>query len=137
MISIAYFSSAAGPSDPAALSAILDQARRNNAANGVTGMLCHYDGSFLQFLEGAPAAVAETFERICRDSRHHQVLKVLEQPISARAFADWTMAVVKPGDVSPEHQAFCKGLRSVSLTATSDPGGRMSALLQAFTSWMR
>nr|QQZ51135.1 BLUF domain-containing protein [Phenylobacterium glaciei] len=40
---------------PSELDAILAASHRNNRRCGVTGMLCHYEGSFLQFLEGEAA----------------------------------------------------------------------------------
>ncbi len=137
MISLAYFSSATAPMTSADLNAMIERARRNNTEKGVTGMLCHHDGSFLQFLEGPENAVDETFARIRRDSRHRQVLEVHRRPIDHRAFADWSMAVVKVGDVSPEHQAFSKSLREVEIPADAGHRAEIDGFLQSFKAWLR
>jgi hypothetical protein len=70
---------------------ILDSSARHNSAGGITGMLLYDDGNFLQVLEGAPDAVHETYQRILRDVRHHQTYLLLEEPIAARDFPDWSM----------------------------------------------
>ncbi|MBP0464575.1 BLUF domain-containing protein [Roseomonas sp. PWR1] len=74
------------------VSEILETARRNNAALGVTGALLVSGPYFAQVLEGPPAAVEEIFERIQCDPRHERitVLEVAHPP--ARAFGAWTMA---------------------------------------------
>ncbi len=48
----------------------------------------------MQVLEGSKDAVAETYERICRDARHHQLDLLFEGPIAEREFYDWSMAFV-------------------------------------------
>jgi hypothetical protein len=56
-------------------------------------MLLYVDGSFIQVLEGEPDAVQETYTRILADSRHHQVYKLLDEPITVRDFPDWSMGL--------------------------------------------
>jgi hypothetical protein len=70
---------------------MLESSHRHNAANGITGMLLYADGSFIQVLEGQADAVQETYTRIQADVRHHQIYKLLDEPITARDFPDWSM----------------------------------------------
>lgn len=70
---------------------ILDSARRNNARNDVTGLLLCIDDGFFQILEGAPAAVDETYARICNDPRHTSIRTLHDGPADTRSFKDWTM----------------------------------------------
>jgi hypothetical protein len=86
-----YVSAARKPFDDKELRALLIDARKRNQAVGVSGLLLHERGSFLQMLEGPKAAVAETFRRIGSDSRHHRLVLVYESAHPLRTFADWSM----------------------------------------------
>lgn len=134
MKSLAYFSSVSGEVD---LDEILAVSRRNNSAVGVTGLLCHLDGSFLQFLEGDDDAVQTTFARIARDPRHRSLLKVHEASIQSRSFGDWSMGLVNPRQVDPAHQLLCRNLREVEIGASAEHRGAMMGFLQAFKAWLR
>ncbi|TCZ57789.1 BLUF domain-containing protein [Roseicella aquatilis] len=71
---------------------LLEHARRNNAAAGITGALLFTEDAFVQVLEGTMEAVEVTFERIQCDPRHAEVV-VLEAAVApARDFAGWSMA---------------------------------------------
>lgn len=89
---LVYVSSAAHSLDDDGLEAILTSARRNNLRSGVTGLLLHYDGNFLQALEGESGNVARTFARIEADTRHRGLLTLHRGPIERRGFAQWSMA---------------------------------------------
>ena len=136
MITLAYFSSASRAVTPDLLSSILAQAQRNNAARGVTGLLCHYDGSFLQFLEGDADVVDPLFARIARDRRHKAVLQAYRAEITERAFPNWRMALVSPDEVSEAQQAFISRLRDVELPV-SPARPKLAGLLSAFRTWIR
>lgn len=70
---------------------ILKAARRNNVANGVTGMLIVGGGCFFQVLEGPDEMVQSTFDRISRDPRHRGVITLWDDQAEERLFAKWTM----------------------------------------------
>ncbi len=84
------------PGDAAAVTAeittILAASRENNARASITGGLLFSMGCFAQVLEGLPAAVEATFERIQCDGRHDDVILLEAGPITERAFPDWSMA---------------------------------------------
>ncbi len=86
----------------AAVAGVLAVSKRNNARVGVTGALLFNRGSFAQVLEGSKAAVETTFERIQRDTRHSDVAVLQCEPVTARAFPNWSMGFI--GD-SPRGRA--------------------------------
>lgn len=71
---------------------ILDASRRNNSLVGVTGALLFSAGCFAQVLEGSPAAIQDTFERIQCDPRHDGPVVLEAGPAGRREFAGWSMA---------------------------------------------
>jgi hypothetical protein len=73
------------------LASLLEEARASNERMGLTGMLLHVEGSFLQVLEGQASVVDPLYARIARDPRHEQVTLVIHEPIAKRAFQGWTM----------------------------------------------
>jgi hypothetical protein len=58
------------PFTPRSLTDLLALARITNLRNGVTGMLIHAEGSFLQVLEGPADAVQKTDADKVRDLAH-------------------------------------------------------------------
>jgi Sensors of blue-light using FAD len=83
------------------LDTILKQSRRNNAKNGITGMLCFANGIFVQVIEGGRAEVSRLLAKIMRDERNADVEILLFQEISERRFGNWTMGLVNIGSVNP------------------------------------
>jgi hypothetical protein len=77
--------------DDATTESILESSRRNNIANGITGMLLICDRSIVQVLEGSQLAVEETFDRIRLDRRHTGIYKFSELLIMDRNFSAWSM----------------------------------------------
>lgn len=97
-----YSSQAADGLGADALQAILDTARTNNAALGVTGALIFYDGLFLQILEGPQGAVESLAVRIAADPRHSDMKIFHTAETDGRVFGDWRMAWLDPapGDIA-------------------------------------
>lgn len=137
MICIAYLSSAPAPPTNVDLEAILASSQRNNAAHGVTGMLCHYDGSYLQFLEGEAEDVDAVFGVIAKDPRHQGVIRLYRREVAERLFGEWSMALVRPNAVSPELRPFCQGLREVESTATPAHAELIAPFVDSFRTWIR
>lgn len=96
LIAIAYVSSAVRPMDSAAMEVLLADARDFNRAQGVTGVLLHRDGCFMQYFEGSPAGMARVYERIHASKQHTGLIELMNHPITARSFADWTMGFGEP-----------------------------------------
>ncbi len=94
---IAYVSTAARDLSAGDLDRIVADSRRLNAASGITGVLLHCDGNFMQFFEGHPEAVAATYARIRASRLHHQVNEMMNLPVDRREFAQWTMGFSDAG----------------------------------------
>jgi hypothetical protein len=74
------------------LDALLAHARQTNSAHGVTGLLLHAGGNFMQLLEGEPQPVQETFDRIAASRRHKDIIVLMDETVCEREFPDWSMA---------------------------------------------
>lgn len=88
------YASRAADASAAAIEDIFQQAREHNPASGITGVLCHGGGVFLQAIEGGRAQVSELFGHIQRDPRHQDVELLLYEEIDERRFGGWTMGQV-------------------------------------------
>jgi hypothetical protein len=86
-----YCSQATVDFSPEELIALLEFARAKNEQSGLTGMLLYSSQSFLQMLEGDPAALEETYARIFADDRHVKLRLLMSTEVSGRRFPDWTM----------------------------------------------
>jgi len=76
---------------------IISQARNCNPTSGITGVLCHGHGIFLQALEGGRAEVNSMYAKIMKDDRHKDVTLLQYEEISQRRFGGWTMGQVDLG----------------------------------------
>lgn len=82
------------------VSRILLASRRNNPKKGLVGGLYYGNDNFFQYLEGEESAVHELYDRIKRDDRHKDVKTLIEEPLAARTFTNWSMKYVPvAGDV--------------------------------------
>jgi hypothetical protein len=77
--------------DAGVLHGILEQARRLNQRDGITGALICRDDIYLQWLEGPEDKVRSAIDRIARDDRHLEVTLHVTEPAEERVFADWAM----------------------------------------------
>ena len=83
-----------GKNVPVDLPEIYQIARRNNSKLGVTGVLSYSNGHYLQVIEGDAEQVDQLFGTIKSDSRHTNVIKLIEVSISQRCFPKWSMRLV-------------------------------------------
>jgi hypothetical protein len=91
MLQIVYISTARQPLSQPELQSVLAASRRNNQADGITGLLISGGRRFLQVLEGPDDVVAEAFNRIKADTRHHAVVILSTKQVERREFGDWSM----------------------------------------------
>jgi diguanylate cyclase (GGDEF)-like protein len=91
LYSLLYVSQAARPMDESELEALLAEARESNRAQGITGFLIYFNGSFMQIIEGQRLRIQALVERIRRDPRHQGLRIVFEGGIPQRAFVGWSM----------------------------------------------
>lgn len=101
LVRLLYASRAADALTQAVIDSILEQSRRNNPPQGITGMLCYSEDIFLQVLEGGRDQVCERFNAIVRDPRHASLRILTYDEISERHFGGWTMGQVNIAKVNP------------------------------------
>ena len=118
---------------PGELNDILVTARANNGVLGITGLLLHIDGGFLQMLEGEEIAVRELYTRIAADRRHADASIMLDREIPCRVFADWSMGYECPNLNDPETAGMFGVVRSAVHAQLASGTGRIVAMmLQTF-----
>lgn len=108
------------PHRRADLKGILEAAKRNNMANGVTGALLFNQIYFAQVLEGDRKAVTETFCRIAKDPRHTDHVILEARAISKRRFADWSMCFVGQPVSEEVHRRYCISNEFLPMKMTAD-----------------
>ncbi|MEO8202168.1 MAG: BLUF domain-containing protein [Gemmatimonadota bacterium] len=91
MFFLIYVSSSSGLFSKSELVALLAKCQENNTKLGITGMLLYKDGNIMQVLEGEEKVVRTLHARISLDPRHRGLLTLLEGPLAARQFPDWSM----------------------------------------------
>jgi hypothetical protein len=95
LVQLVYGSTAVRLMADEELREILDQSRRNNGRDGVTGMLVYSEGAFLQVLEGPEETVESVFGRIAADPRHKSILRFLKDRVESRGFGEWSMGFAR------------------------------------------
>jgi len=77
--------------DERVLPDLLRQARTNNQAAGISGVLVVADDEIVQWLEGPEIAVRELMAKISADPRHTDVSVMESFPVHKRLFSNWAM----------------------------------------------
>jgi hypothetical protein len=98
---LVYVSSSRANWSETELDRLLTRARIHNGARGITGMLLHVGGNFIQALEGPEAMIASLMDRLRADKRHWHVQRIVDRRVGARDFADWSMGFrrCRPADL--------------------------------------
>lgn len=95
LIHIVYVSFSDGNLTESDLDELLFDVRERNKVQKVTGLLLYNDGSFIQLIEGPKEVIEGLFEKIKVDKRHSNIVLLLNEKITKRAFPDWTMGYVR------------------------------------------
>ena len=106
LVAFVYSSRATRSLSADELKGMLQGSRARNYFRGLTGILVHRDGRFLQYLEGTADAVEERISRIREDERHRDFTVLLDAPVDERLFSDWTMAYEPHDDSAEESSGF-------------------------------
>lgn len=133
LVHVIYASRSTHPFSEDELVQLLEDARTRNEKIGVTGMLLHCDGSFFQVLEGELGKLEKLYQKISRDKRHDEIVKIVQEPIEERAFGDWSMGYAR---ASKDEIGALDGLNDffVGKTCLHDVDlGRAKKLLGAFS----
>lgn len=102
LIRMVYLSKSVGEQSRSLTDSILRTAQAWNTQNGITGVLCHGQGLFLQALEGERATVTRLYARIHADPRHTDLELIHCESIAERRYSRWSMAQVALSDVDPQ-----------------------------------
>ena len=91
MYYLIYVSTAVNLMDTQELTEILTISRKKNLEHSITGMLLYAEGTFIQVLEGAEEDVKLIYSNIIKDTRHKNLIKLVNSSIERRAFPEWSM----------------------------------------------
>jgi hypothetical protein len=89
---VVYLSWATVQFDEAALIKLNNSNQVNNKLHGITGLLVHKRGMFLQYIEGKQAAVMELMKKLYDDPRHEGITVLHSGMRRTRRFPEWHMA---------------------------------------------
>lgn len=124
MIRLLYVSTSRTAPDVLAknLSGILESSKKNNQALGITGILLHGGGMYMQVLEGPDHQVFSKYLEIIGDKRHADCKIILITTTEERAFSDWAMAVLEISDHEFKgiRELFSRRQESVDIKIFSD-----------------
>jgi len=95
LIRIVYMSFSSKVLSETELNGFLATIRRKNQVQNITGLLLYSDEAFIQVIEGEKDIIHHIFKLISQDSRHSNMVKLIEEPISKRAFPSWSMGFRK------------------------------------------
>jgi Sensors of blue-light using FAD len=98
---VVYVSRTSGSLSARALLDLLVASRRANHALGVTGLLLHRRGTFLQLLDGPVETIGSLLGRLREDPRHHDLRVLVDTPIAEPWFPDWCMGFEEVDQVIP------------------------------------
>jgi HD-like signal output (HDOD) protein len=101
---LVYRSKAAATLESAQIDTLLRQAQAKNERLGITGVLLHANGHFLQVLEGEEEAVRGLYATIEDDPRHRALEVLAETRVVQRVFPDWSMGLENLEDAPADTQ---------------------------------
>jgi hypothetical protein len=127
-----YASHAVEPLGDKTLDQILEKSRKNNPARGITGLLCHSNGIFVQVLEGGREPVSRLIGTIFTDNRHRDMQILLLEEIAERQFGNWTMGKINAGSINAA--ALLKYSEKADLDPFNSPARASLALLSELAS---
>lgn len=109
------------------LAVILAESERNNARDGLTGVLAAHADRYIQVIEGPREALDSLLRRLEDDPRHQNLRLLDRATISQRMFEGWTMASAR---VTPELERL---LVTMMARDVSSPSWILMALREAVT----
>jgi len=84
---------------------LVSTAHQNNKQLGLTGVLFYENDHFFQTIEGKESNLRKIYTAIEKDNRHNRIIKLIDEPIRARTFNDWsleTFYVDNPDLINPQ-----------------------------------
>jgi hypothetical protein len=102
MRSIIFFSTAVQLMNEEELTALGKECADFDSHVGITGMLLHRQGNFLQVIEGSKAVIRDMFARINADPRHRDVQVISDRRIARREFDGQAVGFVNMDALPPD-----------------------------------
>lgn len=68
---------------------LMDFIKTNNNILNITGILIYSDGNFFQILEGEKFLIKMLFDKIKKDVRHYNIIKMLDKEIKVNSFSEY------------------------------------------------
>ena len=100
LYNVVYCSRATPGVGDADVAKIIATSRRNNPAQGITGLLVFGSGIFFQWIEGPRDNVTQLMEILTNDPRHADVVQLsAAEEVRERVFPDWDMELVTSADI--------------------------------------
>jgi len=106
LYSIVYVSTGNPTVEDKVIEAIFEDFKAANEALGICGILMYSEGNFFQILEieyTRKDIIIDLFEKIKKDDRHHDIIKITEHQTVSRAFSKYVctfITLIKPGEIS-------------------------------------
>lgn len=98
LYNLCYVSSAINTLSEEDLEHLFRVNKRNNTHLNISGILVYNNGNFLQILEGEKLRIQNLFRKICQDSRHNNIIKLIDTSIEERIFDDYELGFVTVDD---------------------------------------
>lgn len=117
MLRILYFSQSTRDITDAQVRDILESSRRNNPSLGITGVLIHGGGMFMQVLEGPERNTLRQYVKILDDKRHGDCQIIHISPTQEQIFQKFSMGVIKSDPFQFQHIATLREHRFESVQA--------------------
>jgi|AntRauTorckE6833_2_1112554.scaffolds.fasta_scaffold01124_6 uncharacterized Fe-S cluster-containing MiaB family protein len=116
LYSLLYASSSSKDMSENELTSLLEEIRKKNQSQNITGVLLYGNKSFLQVLEGDKEKLKSLYKKIEKDPRHKAIVKLHEEAIDERIFGEWSMAFSR---ISPDQSQEIPGFSSFMEDASS------------------
>lgn len=117
------------------LQQILEEARKRNLEENITGCLVYYQNRFVQILEGDKKRVLRVYGKIKLDTRHHSLQLLWEGDVPERYFPNWNMAYYYRSDTSTPDESEEVFVKNMSLL--SDLSSKSTSPLLSFWATVR
>ena len=77
---------------------IVEEARRNNPGERISGFIHREPNTYTHYLEGPRSKVETLYEHLKQDPRHTNVRRVSSGPLDARQCANWPVVLLNDQD---------------------------------------
>ncbi|TPN83013.1 BLUF domain-containing protein [Aquimarina algicola] len=68
---------------------LMKYVKLQNNDKKITGILIYSEGNFFQVLEGQEEDIKTLFDKIKKDSRHYNIIKMLDKPVKGISFSEY------------------------------------------------